>query len=45
MERFKSRAQAQQFLSTHGSVANHFQVPANTSASLRRDFRTAAVLT
>jgi putative transposase len=45
MKRFKSRVQAQQFLSIHGCVDNHFRVPANSSASLGRELRTAAMST
>lgn len=43
MKRFKSRAQAQRFLSIHGRVANHFRIPANTSASQRRKLGTVAM--
>jgi putative transposase len=43
MKPFKSRAQAQRFLSIQGRVANHFRIPADTSAIHRRELRTAAV--
>ncbi|MEO1456888.1 MAG: IS6 family transposase [Pseudomonadota bacterium] len=42
MKRFKSRRQAQRFLSVHGGIANHFRVPARASANQRRELRTAA---
>ena len=45
MKRFKSRAQAQQFLSIHGRVDNHFRVLANSLTSQRRELRTAAMST